>query len=136
MTSESEMRPKSLCTRSSASPNQFARSATFVVGWLMIAGVHSIVWIFASSAALISRAFWKSRSSSQCGYSALRRSQIELCSIEKMIPSRSIPSQKPGSCSGLRSRSGPRDGSEPSRPMSSLPSVPDRTACCCFSETP
>ena len=36
-----------------------------VVGWAMTAGVHSTVWIFAISAALISRARWKISSSGQ-----------------------------------------------------------------------
>jgi hypothetical protein len=61
------IRPSRRWIRSSARPNQFARNATLVVGWLMIAGVHSIVWIFASSAALINRARWNSASSSHCG---------------------------------------------------------------------
>ena len=38
-------------------PNQFARSPRTVVGWAMIAGVQSIVWIFAINAALTSRPF-------------------------------------------------------------------------------
>ena len=37
-------------------PYQFARIAYRVVGCAMIAGVHSTVWIFAISAALIRRA--------------------------------------------------------------------------------
>jgi hypothetical protein len=53
--------------RSPATPNQLARSAYTVVGWLMTAGVHSAVWILAISAATTSRARWNSSSSSQCG---------------------------------------------------------------------
>ena len=37
-------------------PYQFTRMARFVVGCAMIAGVHSTVWIFAISAAMIRRA--------------------------------------------------------------------------------
>ena len=37
-------------------PDQVARIAYLVVGWAMIAGVHSVVWIFAIRAALIRRA--------------------------------------------------------------------------------
>ena len=44
-------------------PYQFARIPNFVVGCAMIAGVHSTVWIFAISAAVIRRAFAKSSSS-------------------------------------------------------------------------
>ena len=39
-----------------ARPHQFAFMASLVVGWAMIAGVHSTVWILAMSAALTSRA--------------------------------------------------------------------------------
>ena len=49
-------RPNSSVTRLPASPYQFACIAIFVVGCEMTAGVHSTVWIFASTAALISRA--------------------------------------------------------------------------------
>ena len=38
-------------------PYQFARIAYCVVGWAMIPGVHSTVWIFAISAAFTRRAF-------------------------------------------------------------------------------
>ena len=61
------IRPNRRFTRSPASPHQFARMAIFVVGWAMIAGVHSTVWILASSAALIRRAWSKSSSSDQSG---------------------------------------------------------------------
>ena len=50
-------RPKVLSKRSPKRPNQFARSARTVVGWAMIAGVQSTVWILAMSAALTRRAF-------------------------------------------------------------------------------
>ena len=53
ITSLGERRPKRSCSFSPARPHQFARSAIFVVGWLITAGVHSTVWILAISAALI-----------------------------------------------------------------------------------
>ena len=74
-------------TSSRASPN-------FVVGWAMIAGVHSTVWIFAISAAVIRRAFAKSSSSVQRGCSAASRSQIALCSRVKSVCRSASPSQK------------------------------------------
>lgn len=42
--------------RSPKTPNQLARIAKVVVGWAMIAGVQSMVWILAISATLIRRA--------------------------------------------------------------------------------
>jgi len=48
------------------------------VGWAMIAGVQSTVWILAISAALTSRAFSYSCWSSIAGYSAASRSHIAL----------------------------------------------------------
>ena len=39
-------------------PDQVARIAYLLVGCAMIAGVHSVVWIFAIRAALIRRALW------------------------------------------------------------------------------
>ena len=70
----------SLPSRSPRSPYQFARMPNFVVGWAMIAGVHSTVWILAISAALIRRALSNSCSSVQSGCSAASRSAIALCS--------------------------------------------------------
>ena len=55
-TSLPPIRPKRLVTRSPTRPHQFAFMPSFVVGWAMIAGVHSTVWIFAISAAFTSRA--------------------------------------------------------------------------------
>ena len=43
--------------RPAQQPHQVALIALTVVGWPMIAGVHSTVWILAISAELISRAF-------------------------------------------------------------------------------
>ena len=60
-------RPKTRLRCSPCRPNQFARKASVVVGWLITAGVHSTVWIFAISAATMSRARWKISSSPQCG---------------------------------------------------------------------
>ena len=57
MTSFAVLRPKRLSSFSPSRPHQLARSASTVVGWAMIAGVQSTVWIFAISAALISRPF-------------------------------------------------------------------------------
>ena len=75
-------------------PYQFARMPNCVVGWAMIAGVHSTVWIFAISAALIRRAFSKSSSSVQSGCSAASRSEIALCSRVKSVCRSARPSQK------------------------------------------
>jgi len=61
-------------------PHQLASSPFFDVRCARSVGVHSISWILAISAALISRAVWNSCSSSQAGYSARRRSQMALCS--------------------------------------------------------
>ena len=94
------IRPKSLWTRSPASPNQLARSASLVVGWLMMAGVHSTVWILASSAEFTSRARWNSSSSLQPGYSWRSRSQIALCSSVNSVMSIARPAQKPGTFDG------------------------------------
>jgi hypothetical protein len=60
-------RPNTFLNRSPARPNQLARIPVTVVGWLITAGVHSTVWIFAISAATISRARWKISSSFQDG---------------------------------------------------------------------
>ena len=56
MTSLELMRPKRRFTHSEASPHHCACIAVTVVGWAMIAGVQSTVWIFAISAPLIRRA--------------------------------------------------------------------------------
>ena len=61
------MRPNTFCTRSPAIPYQLARMPISVVGCAITAGVHSTVWIFAISAAMIRRAWPKSCSSSQAG---------------------------------------------------------------------
>ena len=55
-TSRSPKRPKRRRTPLPSSPYQVARIAFSVVGWPMIAGVHSTVWILAISAELIRRA--------------------------------------------------------------------------------
>ena len=70
MISRSLRRPKARVSRSPCSPHQSPRRAKTVVGWLMMAGVHSTVWILASSAALISASLSNSSSSDQVGYSA------------------------------------------------------------------
>ena len=72
----------------------------------MIAGVHSTVWILASNAALISRAFWNSSSSDQLGYSAASRSQMALCSRAKSVSSRPRPTHQPGTWPSWSSRGG------------------------------
>ena len=56
MTSLCVTRPNILSKCSPTSPYQFVRSALTVVGWAMIAGVQSTVWIFAISAATTRRA--------------------------------------------------------------------------------
>ena len=90
------IRPKARAIRSPATPNQLARSANTVVGWLITAGVHSTVWIFASSAAITRRARWKSSSSSQCGYSDASRAQTALCSRANSVISMPMPVHQPG----------------------------------------
>ena len=69
-------------------PYQFARMPNFVVGCAMIAGVHSTVWIFAISAAVIRRALANSSSSVQSGCSDASRSAIALCSRVKSVQER------------------------------------------------
>ena len=128
MTSLLLIRPNSRYTRSPARPNQFARIAIFVVGWAMTAGVHSTVWIFATSAALIRRARWKISSSDHCGYSARSRSQMALCSRVNRVCIMSSPIQNPGTIRGSSAGSSGSGGS-PSGPTRSLPSVPLRTNC-------
>ena len=61
--------------------------AILVTGCEMTAGVHSTVWIFATRAALTSRAFSKSWSSSSSGCSRRSRSQIALCSRANTLTS-------------------------------------------------
>ncbi len=56
MTSLVLSRPKRRLTRSVATPHHWLRMASLVVGWAMIAGVQSTVWIFAIRAPLIMRA--------------------------------------------------------------------------------
>ena len=66
-----------------------------VVGWAMIAGVQSTVWILAISAAMTSRALSKSSSSDQLGMRARAgRSQIALCSRMNSECSSARPTQK------------------------------------------
>src|SRR5215213_3039685 len=48
--------PRSLWTLSPATPHQLALIPICMVGWPRMAVVHSTVWIFAKSAALMSRA--------------------------------------------------------------------------------
>ena len=55
-TSLGPTRPKRRLNPSPRMPHQFARMPQAVVGWAMIAGVHSTVWIFAMSAELTRRA--------------------------------------------------------------------------------
>ena len=57
------------------------RIAILVLGWLITAGVHSTVWIFAISAALTSRARWKTSSSDQQSPKSIRscHANDELC---------------------------------------------------------
>ena len=55
-TSSSVIFPTRPCRCWPSSPYQFVRSASTVVGWAMIAGVQSTVWILAMSAAFTSRA--------------------------------------------------------------------------------
>ena len=90
----------------------------------MIAGVHSTVWIFARSAELISRAFWKSCSSVQSGYSVARRSQIELCSRANSVRSRPRPSHHPGTWANASSSGGGRISSPPCCTIRNLPPLP------------
>jgi len=127
--------PNSLCTRSPASPNQFARIAIFVAGWAMTAGVHSTVWIFATSAALIRRARWKISSSDHCGCSARSRSQMALCSSVNRVCIISSPVQNPGISRGSAAGSSGSGGS-PSGSTRSLPSVPARTNCSAWADVP
>lgn len=134
-TSLSLIRPKRLWTRSPATPHQLARSALTVVGWLITAGVHSTVWILARSAALTSRARWKSSSSFQDGYAPCRWSQIALCSRANRSCIMARPSQKPGMCEGSREGSeGIGDCSSSHR--CSLPSSPVRIRRCAVSFVP
>jgi hypothetical protein len=94
ITSFGLIRPNREVTPSPTSPHQLAFMASLVVGWAMMAGVHSTVWIFAMSAALISRARSKIWSSDHWRYSARRRSQMALCSREKSVCSSPRPTQK------------------------------------------
>ena len=135
MISESLSRPKSRWSRSPASPHQFARSAIWVVGWLITAGVHSVVWILAMRAALTSRAFSNRWSSDHDGYSARSRSQIALCSRVNSVWSMVSPSQKPGTMAGLCSGS-VGSGTSPSGPTRSLPCSPLRANRCCSGVVP
>src|SRR5918994_1722598 len=119
--------PSSLWIFSPATPHQLALIPICMVGWPRMAVVHSTVWIFAKSAALTSRAWSKSASSDQEGYSARRRSQIALCSSMKIVCIRARPIQKPGSWEAFEINS---LGGVFSGPTSSLPSTPERTLAC------
>ncbi len=120
-------RPSSLWRRSPSRPYQLACMAATVVGWLMTAGVHSTVWILAISAAVISRARWKSSSSDQAGYASCNASQMALCSRRKTRCIMARPSQKPGTPAG--SFSGASGNSGPSGTRS-LPPRPVRSDRC------
>jgi hypothetical protein len=126
ITSLSLMRPTSFLTVSPARPHQLALRPRIVVGWSRRAGVHSIVWIFASSAVFMSRARSNRSSSDQVGYSARSLSQIALCSRVKSVCIMARPIQKPGSSAGCFSLLG-STGIRPSGPIFSLPSCLDLT---------
>ena len=132
-------RPNRLWTRSPSSPNQLARIPATVVGLLITAGVHSTVWILASSAESTRRARWNSSSSDQVALAALSRSQIALCSLLNTVMSMAMPAQNPVT----------RDGSfwtcwagslghgrEPSALTRSLPSTLLRRAAVISSDSP
>jgi hypothetical protein len=127
MTSLLLMRPHRFLAFSPARPHQLTIMAFSLVGWAMIAGVHSTVWIFAMSAALMSRARWYSWSSVHVGYSALSRSQIALCSFMNSVCSSARPSQKLPATSAMSSPSCRSAGGSPSGPIRSLPSSFART---------
>ena len=59
-----------------------------------IAGVHSIEWILAITAALTSRATLNSRLSSQSGYARFRWSQMALCSRANSVCSIATPTHQ------------------------------------------
>ena len=84
-TSPSPNRPYARAKCSPSRPHQLPRMASRPSGEFISAGVHSVVWIFAISAALTSRAFWKSHSPSAAGCSTRSRSTIELCSRAKIV---------------------------------------------------
>ena len=74
-------------------PYQFARMPNFVVGCAMIAGVHSTVWIFAISAALIRRALLEQLVVVQSRMLGGQPAAIALCSRAKSVCSSASPSQ-------------------------------------------
>ncbi len=80
--------------RSPRTPHQFVFSARTVVGWAMIAVVHSTVWIFAISALRTSRERSKRSSSESSGWRAWRWSAIALCSRMKRLWRMLRPTQK------------------------------------------
>ena len=112
-----------------ARPYQLACNPATAVGWAVTAGVHSTVWILASSAELTSRAFWKSCSSSSSGWALASMSQMALCSRAKSVVSIAIPSQNPGTRAGLRPGSY-GIGGMPSCMRSRPPSPDLRNRCC------
>ena len=85
-----------------------------VVGWPMTAGVHSTVWIFASTATLISRARWNSSSSSQAGSRPCEQSQIALCSRAKRRAEDAQPEPEAGNHASGRSLGSSGSGRRPS----------------------
>jgi hypothetical protein len=97
-----------------------ARIASSVVGWAITAGVHSTVWILATSAALTSLARSNSSSSPKDGCAFASRSQIALCSSANRLAIIPIPTQKPGSRVGSCAGSSGH-GMTPSSPTRSRP---------------
>ncbi len=118
------------------SPNQLARIPSTRLSLGRIAGVHSMVWMRAISAALTSRAVWKSASSSQSGYASASRSAMALCSRTNRVCSIASPSHQ------LRTnpdRSVPvsgSSGSEPSSFTSIRPPTWERSTCCVSQSLP
>ena len=122
-----EKRRSARAPRGPNRPYQFARMAAATVGWGTSAGVHSTVWIFAITAAVIRRAVSKSRWSVQSGCRAASMSQTALCSRAKSVciterPAHQLP-LTPVRSTPLRSST----GSSPSSPILRRPPRPSRS---------
>ena len=129
--SESPRRPKRSLRFWPKMPDQFTFMANHSAGVLTIPGVHSIVWIFAISAELISHPVSNSRWSSQPGFSRLSMSQIALCSLVNSVCRHESPnhqfSLKPLRSTPLCSGS---SGRRSWASIFSLPSLNVRSAFC------
>ena len=117
--------PKSEVTR----PNQLACMPSSRLSLGRMAGVHSSVWMRAISPTLISRAVWKSASSSQSGYFSASMSAIALCSLTNTVLNMPRPSHqlrmKPVRSAPVSSST----GSSPSSVSSIRPPSWERSEC-------